>query len=88
MDNEEQIGPDRGRDFAMALMATLAVAGICLWISNLTDGPEYGGPWDLPFVNYVTWFGFILAAMAAVLVAVGSVLRGATSVRDRFRRSR
>lgn len=77
--------PDRLRAFGFALIGALLAGGVCLWLSNLTSGPDYGGIWDVPAVNYVTWFGFLACMAAAVLAAAGMVLRTFRMGWDRMR---
>ncbi len=77
--------PERLRTLGLVLMGALLAAGICLWLSNLTGGPEYGGRWDVPPVNYVTWFGFLACMASAVLAAAGMVLRALGMGWDRIR---
>ncbi len=57
------------------LVGALALAGVFLWVSNLTAGDEYGGRYDVAVVNYTTWFAFMMAATVAFLLAVITPLR-------------
>lgn len=79
---------DRLRTFGLVLIGALFAGGICLWLSNLTGGPQYGGTWDLPAVNYLTWFGFLACMATAFLVGVGAVLRLLGMGWDRLREDR
>ena len=59
---------DDARYLPGLFLGALALAILLRWASDLTSGDEYGGRFDLPVINSITWFGFCLAAVAAVLL--------------------
>lgn len=63
------------------LVASAALAGLFRWLSGLTVGDEHGGRYDLPMVNAVAWFAFLLLATVAIMALVGAVFRLAALVR-------
>jgi len=73
------------REFAVFVAVSLAGAVVCWWVSSLTAGPEYGGRFDLPAVNYVAWFLFCLCVAALFMSLVGAVLRSLAWLSDRMR---
>lgn len=54
----------------LLFIGTIALSALLWWISDLTAGPEYGGRYDVPAVNWATWFGF-LASIPTVLIVGG-----------------
>lgn len=82
LEREECTTDDREDDwnwahFGLAVVGAVVLGTLCRWLSNLTGGDEYGGRFDLPGVNVVTWMVFLLCAAVAVILGVAGVLRAA-----------
>lgn len=66
--------------------ATVALAALLKWVSDLTAGATRGGRYDVPAVTWLAWFGFfVVGGVAVTLVAAGAV-RLVERARDRRRR--
>lgn len=74
-------GKDDPSAIGYVLAATVALATLAWWVSRLTAGSEHGGRYDVPIVNSVTWFAFLLFAAVATISMIGGVLRIAESLR-------
>jgi len=68
-------GRDDPSAIGYVLVAALALAGLARWVSDLTAGAGRGGRYDLPLVNNVSWFAFLLFATVAFMALIGGVCR-------------
>lgn len=57
----------------LLLVGAIATAAILFWVSNLTEGPEHNAPYDVPAINYAAWWGFLIAAAAAMFLAYANL---------------
>lgn len=66
-------GRDDPTAIGYVLLAALALAGLARWASGLTAGR--GGRFDLPIVNHLSWFAFLLFSTIAFMASIGGVCR-------------
>ena len=57
------------------IVAALAITAACKWVSDLTAGERHGGEFDIPLINWVAWFAFVVMAAATVMLLVAAVSR-------------
>lgn len=79
---------DRLRRFVVAVVGAVGLAALCLAISDLTAGAEYGGRYDVPAVNYISWFAFLVFAAAAIMIVVAGLFRLSQDLRKGAKRRR
>ena len=63
-----------GRQWLVALLAAMALAGLFFAISSLTDSEDGSGGF-VEAVNWVSWFGFVLFAGAVIMIGFGGLIR-------------
>ncbi|MGI8685991.1 MAG: hypothetical protein ACR2MO_13045 [Acidimicrobiales bacterium] len=55
------------------LVVALVLAALARWVSDVTSGGS--NRYDLPVVNYLSWFAFLLFATITFMAAIGAVFR-------------
>lgn len=68
-------GRDDPTAIGYVLLAALTLAGLARWVSGLTAGAGRGGRYDLPLVDHLSWFAFLLFATVAFMALIGGVCR-------------
>ncbi|MGH9283616.1 MAG: hypothetical protein ACRD0S_11850, partial [Acidimicrobiales bacterium] len=65
-----------GKDhLGLLIVLSLTVAAACKWLSDLTAGERHGGEFDIPLVNWVAWFLFLVAGGLALMLLVAGGAR-------------
>lgn len=78
----ERDGRDEPSAIGYVLVATLALAGVAKWMSDLTAGQGRGGRYDLALVNHLSSLAFLLFATVAFMALIGAGCRLAALVRS------
>lgn len=57
------------------IVASLVITAAFKWVSDLTAGETHGGEFDIPVVNWLAWFAFVVMGAATIMLAVAGVSR-------------
>ena len=67
----------------LLIVASVVIAAGCKWLSDLTAGERHGGEFDVPLVNWVAWFAFVVVAGVAAMLLVAGAARLLGRMRSR-----
>lgn len=83
---EDHEGPNLDRPL-LPFLGAVGLAILFFWVSNLTEGPDHGGRYDVPAINYPAWFLFIISAVGAAILGAINLERLAGWFEARRRRT-
>ena len=57
------------------IIGSLVITATLKWLSDLTAGERHGGQFDIPIINWVAWFAFVVMGAATIMFLVAAVGR-------------
>ncbi|MGH9179667.1 MAG: hypothetical protein ACRD0N_14065 [Acidimicrobiales bacterium] len=57
------------------IIGSVVITAALKWLSDLTAGERHGGEFDIPIINWVAWFAFVVMAAATLMLLVAAVSR-------------